>query len=73
MSFLPRYRGTLHSANPLERLNGEIKRRTEIVGIFLNEAAITRVVGAVLLEHNDEGGRPARPLHQVGEHRPSRR
>ncbi len=36
------------------RLNGEIKRRTEVLGIFLNEEAITRLVGAILLEQNDE-------------------
>ena len=44
----------IHSTNPLERINCEIKRRTDGVAIFPNEAAIVRLVGAMLLEQNDE-------------------
>jgi putative transposase len=54
MTFPKEHRAKLHSTNPIERLNGEIKRRTEVVGIFPNEEAITRLVGAILLEQNDE-------------------
>jgi putative transposase len=54
LSFPREHRTKIHSTNPLERLNGEIKRRTDVVGIFPNEAAIYRLVGALLLEQNDE-------------------
>jgi transposase-like protein len=44
----------LHSTNGRERLNGEIKRRAEVVGIFPNDEAIVRLAGAILLEQKDE-------------------
>jgi putative transposase len=44
----------LHSTNPLERLNKEVKRRANVVGIFPNEASILRLIGAILMEQNDE-------------------
>ena len=54
MSFPAQHRTKLHSTNPLARLNKEIKRRADVVGIFPNEDSIRRLIGAVLLEANDD-------------------
>jgi transposase-like protein len=49
MGFAKDHRAEIHSISSLDRLNGEIKRRADVVGIFLNEEGITRPGGALLL------------------------
>ena len=50
VAFPSEHRTKIHSTNPLERVNKEIQRRTNIVGIFPNDDAIVRLVGAILIE-----------------------
>jgi transposase-like protein len=51
-----------HSDNPLERLNKQVKRRSAVVGVLPDEAGITRLVGAILFEQNDERRRQHRHM-----------
>ena len=52
--FPPEHWTKLRSTNPLERVNKEIGRRSDVVGIFPNDASAIRLVGALLIEQNDE-------------------
>jgi putative transposase len=77
LSFPKAHRTQIHGTNPLERPNAEIKRRTDVVGIFPNEASITRLVGALLLEQNDEWQLPRRyisleALRTLSDNQPAR-
>ena len=54
MGFPAQHRTKPHSTNPLERLNREVQRRADVVGIFPSGRSILRPIGAVLLEQNDE-------------------
>lgn len=67
-SFPAQHRAERHATPALAHLDGEVKRRNEVVGIFPNEAAIRRLVPAILLEQNDEPAVPrarSMTLHSV--------
>jgi Transposase, Mutator family len=72
MSYPRQHRTKLQSTNPIERLNKEVKRRADVVGIFPNDASIMRLIGAVLFKQNDEwqtssDGRGLRPDRHRGD------
>lgn len=72
-SFPRKHRSKRHRSNPLERLDGEVKRRTDVVGSFPKEAASHRRVGALLPEQNDAWALQRRymtpeTLAEVGDH-----
>lgn len=72
MTFPKERRAKLHSTNPIERLNGEIERRTEVVGIFPNDDAIVRLVGdPARAERRMDCA--ARQIHDAGNHQPDER
>jgi putative transposase len=60
MAFPAQHRTKLHSTNPLERLNKEVKRCADVVGIFPDEELILRLIGAVLFGQNDDWQRQHR-------------
>jgi putative transposase len=62
MAFPPEHWSRIYSTNPLERLIREIKRRTDVVGVFPDQPAVLRLVGAVLLERADEWEVERRPF-----------
>lgn len=77
MSLPKAHRLHIQSTSPLDRLNTEIMRHSDVVGIFPNEAAIVRLVGALLLAQNDEWQLQRRylqleGLQVVGDNRPAR-
>ncbi len=63
MTFPAAYRAKLDNTNPIERLNGELKRRSNTAGIVPNETAVVRLVGALLREQSGELVHPAGALH----------
>ena len=66
-SFPHAHRLQLHSTTPLERLNAEVKRLTNVAGIFHNERAIIRLVGAMVIEQNDEWSLQRRYMQPEGQ------
>jgi putative transposase len=77
MGFPAAHRAKISSTNPLERVNGEIKRRSDVVGIYPNEKAVRRLVGALLLEQQDEWAiqrryMPLETMSPIGDAAPAR-
>ena len=66
MNFPNAHRTQIHSTNPVERLNAEVKRRTDVIGSFPNDQAVIRLVGALMLEQNDEWSLQRRDMQLEG-------